>query len=139
MPTERLWDYIRNPSEQIYVEEEYIYSALMKNPSLLKIYHCIALAHISLNVDALTFTAPKEQLLDLNKYLFGTFGEDMIFEEPSFTIYKHEKKFTGEKLHKIFLPVSCALEQCDLILPRRLSYTVARYMSQSLFIIASGR
>lgn len=103
---------------------------LLEQTSLVRVYTCIALGKLFLNVDVLcplgilintssTPTVPRRRLWD----------EDYDDREETPRI---QTEFDEANLHRFFMPFECAQILCDRMVPDRLAMIAARYMAETL-------
>lgn len=115
---------------------------LLEQTSLVRLYTCIALGKLFLNVDVLcplgilrsntssTLTGRTRRRL---------WDEDYDDDEENSGI---QTTFDEENLHRFFMPFECAQILCDRMVPDRLAMVAARYMAEvlpfyhSLFMLA---
>ena len=113
---------------------------LKRNKSLIQIYYCAAHAKSYLNLDVLWHLELEQ------KRMAGEFDdvedEDMNPREewdgytPPISPLRRFK-MRDDNMHRLFLPLNCAIELCDEI-PPELAYIVADYLAEMIPTYSTG-
>ena len=96
----------------------------MSNKSLIGVYISTALARSFLNVDVLLPLMRQAAVTELG-------GVDHV-EDPNGTHPASGNrlfKMRDEKMHRVYMPLTCATKLCDFIVPARLACKVAGYLA----------
>ncbi|KAF8589220.1 hypothetical protein K439DRAFT_1628919 [Ramaria rubella] len=103
-------------------------ATLMQRQDLVRVYTCLALGKIFLNVDILLplGVACSETIQTSRNLWDEDFEDDYNTEQGASTV------FDEANLHRCFMPFDCAQRICDLIVPDRLGFVVAQYMAEVL-------
>ena len=106
------------------------------NKSLIQIYYCAAHAKSYLNLDVL-WNLELEQ-----KWTAGELDDAVDSqEEGDGYIYPisplRRFKMRDDNMHRLFLPLNCAIELCDEI-PPELAYIVADYLAEMIPTYSTG-
>jgi hypothetical protein len=109
---------------QDYMSEE----ELSSPKSLMQVYTCIALAKSFLNLDVLWHLELERkrtagELDDADADVMEAHFEDM---DPRLRRFRMRDDY----LHRMYLPLTCAIQLCDQIRPARLAYLVADYLAE---------
>ena len=109
--------------------------------SLLQVYICVATAKSYLNLDVLWH-------LELERKRHA--GElDDADDEDTDELSQEEHdgdavppvrrfKMRDDNMHRVYLPLTCAVELCDEVRPARLAYIVAGYLADIIPLYVSG-
>ncbi|KAF8510714.1 hypothetical protein JB92DRAFT_2938645 [Gautieria morchelliformis] len=120
-----VWAQARLPSEQA-APLEFNYSELMSNMGLIRVYVCIALARLFLNVDVLLPLA-RQAASELGGIRHD--GADVHTGENDLASGTRKFRMRDEKMHRLYMPLTCATKLCDSIIPTRLACTAAKYLA----------
>ena len=117
------------------------YEELMSNNSLMQVYTCAAIAKCYLNLDVL-WNIDLEQRRIAGE-LDDVDEEDMIEHDNalgfSMTGYTTRRfKMRDDIMHRVYLPLTCAVRLCDCIRPERAAYVVADYLAAITPLFATG-
>ncbi|KAF8588609.1 hypothetical protein K439DRAFT_1658426 [Ramaria rubella] len=103
-------------------------ATLMQRQDLVRVYTCLALGKIFLNVDILLpLGAARTETIQTSRNLW-----DEDYEDDYNTAQGALAVFDEANLHRCFMPFDCAQRICDLIVPDRLGFVVAQYMAEVL-------
>jgi len=117
---QELWAQALQPPMRAQPVTEYTFGQLMSSKSLIQVYMCTALARSFLNLDVLW-----------NIELQAQYGNEepeeheMDVDEPS----RRRFKMRDDTMHRVYLPLTCAMKLCDFIRPDRLAYVAADYLA----------
>ncbi|KIJ46051.1 hypothetical protein M422DRAFT_29447 [Sphaerobolus stellatus SS14] len=108
---------------------------LASRSNLLHIYACAAYAKIYYNVDVLK-PIIKEYYFRRTKYLCDMEG----WEQPHVINIPHSSydhttrsyRMKDHRMHRLFMPLNLAIEQCDKAKPQILSYYIADYLAGTI-------
>lgn len=108
--------------------------------SLIQVYICAAVAKSYLNLDVLW---PLE--LERRR-IAGEFDDEDIVDESSEAehdgtprlVCSRWFKMRDDNMHRLFLPLTCAIQLCDEIQPARLVYIVADYLAEIIPYYTAG-
>ncbi|KAF8581473.1 hypothetical protein K439DRAFT_1662269 [Ramaria rubella] len=126
-----LWNQAKHPHENSERVFEYTYAQIMSSNSLIRIYICIALSRSFLNADVLKYMIHSVQ--------FGGQGTGSIYgNDGRATPLLTRVKMPDEKMHRLYLPLTCALELCDTVRPERLTHIVAEYLANIVPLFAAA-
>ncbi|KAF8581472.1 hypothetical protein K439DRAFT_219100 [Ramaria rubella] len=113
----------------------------MSSTSLIQVYMCAALAKSFLNLDVLWHIHLEQ------KWKAGELddAEDEIMDEPTNApqinqarFHSRRFKMRDDQMHRLFLPLTCALKLCDRIRPQRVAHVVADYLATQVPIYATA-
>ena len=125
-----LWIQAKQPPESSRPVLEYNHDQLMGGNSLIHVYMCIALAKSFLNYDVLRYIVPVDQSWDsaaLDQDFMGVNARNI-----------RVSRMPDETMHRLFLPLTCAMTLCDSIRPQRLAFQVAEYMADIVPLLSTS-
>jgi hypothetical protein len=108
----------------------------MSSTSLIRVYVCTALARSFLNLDVLWYIMLERRAAGLNdnerdnNNTHGGWGLSPAGESS--------RRMRDDKLHRLYLPLTCAMKLCDSIRPERLAYIAADYLADILPLYSTG-
>lgn len=129
-----LWSQAKLPPDPSRPVLQYTHTQLMTGGnSLIRIYMCIALSRSFLNYDVLRYTVPTERGLATSGQ-----GHVDVTETGSDIQRTDPSRMPDETMHRLFLPLTCAMKLCDSIRPERLGYVVAEYLADIMPLLSTG-
>lgn len=129
-----LWNQAKRPPETSHPPLEYTFTQLMEGGNLIRIYMCIALARSFLNYDVLNYIVPADRNWEFASLEQGFISADACNDyRPGV-----RPRMPDQTMHRLFLPITCAMKLCDLILPQRLAFIVAEYLADIVPVLSSG-
>ncbi|KAF8510712.1 hypothetical protein JB92DRAFT_2938599, partial [Gautieria morchelliformis] len=131
-----LWSQAKRSPETSRPVLEYTYAQLMGGSSLIRIYMCIALARSFLNYDVLRYIGPAERDWQFATLEHGFLGVDVPCRDIGESVGR--SRMPDQTMHRLFLPLTCAMKLCDSILPERLALIVAEYLADIVPFIATA-
>ena len=111
----------------------------MSSKSLIRVYACAALAQSFLNLDVLSHM----MLSEGTPVLPNNEDHDMDTEntwgvtDPTGGLRK--SRMRDDKMHRVYLPLTCAMKLCDYIRPKRLAYIAADYLAGKVPAYSTGQ
>lgn len=112
----------------------------MSSNSLIQVYVCAAIAKCYLNHDVL-WNIYLEQSRQAGEFNDAEEEETTLDNAPGFdtTGYTTRRfKMRDDHMHRVYLPLTCALRLCDRVLPERVAYVVADYLAGVVPLFATG-
>ncbi|KAF8576237.1 hypothetical protein K439DRAFT_677788 [Ramaria rubella] len=113
---------------------EFNYTELMSRPSLIRIYICIALARSFLHADVLWHIMPEDTLVwsrSAGSIETATSNFLANFSDNLSAQHSRPSKMQDDKMHRVYMPLTCAMQLCDSIKPERLAHRVAEYIADN--------
>jgi len=107
---------------------EYTYAELMSSQSLIRVYVCAALAQSFLNVDVLWYLELESRFSELTDSELDDMASEDDLHGPH-SGGSRRFRMRDDKMHRVYLPLTCAIKLCDTIRPQRLAYVVAGYLA----------
>ena len=131
-----LWSQAKRSPETSNPVLEYNGAQLMAGNSLIRIYMCIALARSFLNYDVLRYIVPAERNWEFAALEQGfIMGVDETCDNSRAGM---RPRMPDQTMHRLFLPLTCAMKLCDSILPQRLTFVVAEYLADIVPLLSTG-
>ena len=119
---------------------DYLYEyELKRNNSLVQVYICVATAKCYLNLDVLwPLELERKRLageLDDADEVMDDYERQTEHLAPHFI---RTFRMPDDTMHRLFLPLTCAIELCDEVRPARLAYLIADYLADIIPFYATG-
>ena len=146
---QELWDRANQPATRSLPMDHLTPKELKCSSSLIQVYICAATAKSYFNLDVEWHLQLEQRRID------GEFDEDLAMDidedgdegaewDTGTHGHGHDAALTrrfrmrDDNMHRVFLPLTCAIELCDQILPERLAYIVAGYIADIIPRYATG-
>jgi hypothetical protein len=132
-----LWVRAKLRPERALPSPQYAYADLMSSTSLIQVYMCIALARSFLNLDIMWNIvlegraeefADEEEEMDTDDTLGGRHAGESL----------RRFRMRDDRMHRVYLPLTCAVKLCDAIQPGRLVYIAAEYLAEIIPLYSTG-
>jgi hypothetical protein len=109
----------------------------MSSKSLIQVYICAALAQSYLNLDVMW---PMEVEARVSELMDGERDNMDIDDAWSVLHSSGSRRFRmrDDLMHRVYLPLTCAMKLCDSIRPDRLAYHAADYLASIVPLFATG-
>jgi len=125
----RLWKQAAIPTNTSAPLLDCKFTELMQSTALIRVYICTALAKLFFDVDILL-------PLVLEKDTKATLAKDREEDSVHWTstrgiqhYYPRRHRLVDQHLHRVYLPLTCAVTLCNSIKPQRLAFKVASYIA----------
>jgi hypothetical protein len=127
------WNQANQPPTRSLPVDDLTEAELKRNNSLIQVYICAALTKSYLNLDVLWH-------LELERQRIRGELDDADFENDGTPAYLPPRRFKmrDDNMHRLFRPLTCAIQLCDQIRPKRLAYIVADYLADILPFYSTG-
>jgi len=100
---------------------------LMSSTSLIQVYICSALALSFLNLDVMWVMELEGRRSNLPEEYDVDMDEDLGANHAHTPLRRF--KMRDDVMHRVYLPLTCAMKLCDSVRPERLAYIVADYLA----------
>ncbi|KAF8522924.1 hypothetical protein BU17DRAFT_64123 [Hysterangium stoloniferum] len=125
----RLWKQATSPTDTSTPLLECKFTELMQSTALIRVYICTALAKLFFDTDILS-----PLVLEKNAKTTLATGreEDSVFWTSKQGIqryYPRRFRLVDQNLHRVYLPLTCAVTLCNSIKPRRMAFKIASYVA----------
>ena len=134
-----LWTRAKGPAHRSRPVPEYTYGQLMSSTSLIQVYMCAALARSFFNLDVLWHMELESKIGELPDDELAALADDDDWGGVGDSAPPTRRfRMRDDIMHRVYLPLTCAMKLCDSIRPERVAYIVADYLADLVPLYATG-
>lgn len=111
---------------------------LMSSKTLIRVYACAALAQSFLKLDVLSHVMLDDGALAVPDNEHDYTNTQSTWGVVDAITGSWKSRMRDDEMHRVYLPLTCAMKLCDYIRPQRLAYCAADYLAGIVPVYSTG-
>lgn len=132
-----LWTQAKVPPERAQPpRHNYSFRELMSQKTLIRVYMCLAVAQSFLKYDVI---CPLNRHSELSKHEQNAVEDHspLVEYNPAFPVTRRFRMM-DDKMHRVYMPLTCATKLCDSVVPARLAHKVAEHLADIIPVFSTS-